>query len=645
MIDYLLQVGISNAVFALGLALVAVWVNARTRQPHLAYLLWLLVFIKLVTPPIVNIPVVFGETDHAQPASEFDLAAAPALAAPDMIRDLSEADREDWRSAVAATLGPIWNTTKPWFVMIWAGGGLLIVALTVFRVVRFDRLLRRHSQRAPHEIQDVARQIACQLRLNRMPEIRITNVDIFPMVWWVGRRVQVVIPGSLVKQLTTPQWRMVLAHELAHVRRKDYLVRWLEWLTGALFWWNPVVWWARRNLRAAEEICCDLLVLSSLNPDPHHYAGSILNAVESLVCPVSRPPAIASEINSGGFLERRFEMIVTGDARKQISRWSRLAVLSLMLVSLPFGMAYAQDFDKVKKKLDKSVKKGHLTEQQADVMMDTLRRMSDQDPEEAGLKERMRDAGARIRDAIREGEITEAEGKAKLEGLRKRRLAGIAGGLEREHRSDDEELKEVLTRIKKAVAAGELSKEEAEEKVRLIKEKLAKVLKLKEKEKAKKAKDENARSGVEGLTGNWRGNLSEEKLKAISEKLRKAIAEGEITEEDAKRRLGRLLKVMGEQKERKKREDDGSSEGQKEKLRELGGRIRMAIEEGELSEEEGKRKYAAILRELAKREELEKDKERKEFKKRKESKELEKHEELKKRKKKRKVRDDESTDR
>ena len=113
-----------------------------------------------------------------------------------------------------------------------------------------------------------------------------------------------MIPTALLDQMEAAQWRWVLAHELAHVRRRDYMVRWLEWLACVCFWWNPVVWWAQRNLRAMEEICCDEMVMSCLNPKPKFYADSLLSAVEFLARPAIRPPAMASEINSGGFLER-----------------------------------------------------------------------------------------------------------------------------------------------------------------------------------------------------------------------------------------------------------------------------------------------------------------------------------------------------
>lgn len=97
--------------------------------------------------------------------------------------------------------------------------------------------------------------------------------------------------------------RPALAHELAHVRRRDYLVRWIEWLACVCFWWNPVVWWARYNLRINEELCCEAQVVSSLKPKPHTYGDSLLKAVEILFYPAHRPPAMASEINSGRLLK------------------------------------------------------------------------------------------------------------------------------------------------------------------------------------------------------------------------------------------------------------------------------------------------------------------------------------------------------
>ena len=85
---------------------------------------------------------------------------------------------------------------------------------------------------------------------------------------------RVVIPATLPKQIGSERLRWILAHELAHVKRRDHLVRWLEWLACVAFWWNPIVWWTRRNLRLDEEVACDAMVLDRLNAEPRAYAGS-----------------------------------------------------------------------------------------------------------------------------------------------------------------------------------------------------------------------------------------------------------------------------------------------------------------------------------------------------------------------------------
>jgi beta-lactamase regulating signal transducer with metallopeptidase domain len=64
-----------------------------------------------------------------------------------------------------------------------------------------------------------------------------------------------LLPRDLLDELTPDERDALLAHELAHVRRRDHWVRLLELAATALFWWYPVAWWARAALRRAEERC------------------------------------------------------------------------------------------------------------------------------------------------------------------------------------------------------------------------------------------------------------------------------------------------------------------------------------------------------------------------------------------------------
>ena len=269
MIDFFFQMGLSNACLSLVLAVVAMLVGARARRPQLAYMLWLLVFIKLVTPPIVKIPIVTipaqGETAVA--INENSRIGQLLSNNPQLNIEVSQ-----W-----STLGSTaWNHARVWLPPIWLVGIAVVFAFSIVRVCRFRRLLAAKSEAVRQDLQTAAVEIARRLGLNKIPTILTTSANLSPMVWWTGGKVRIVIPKALLDRMEAQQWKWILAHELAHVRRRDYLVRWLEWLACVCFWWNPVVWWAQRNLRATEEICCDELVISCLNPKPKFYANSLL---------------------------------------------------------------------------------------------------------------------------------------------------------------------------------------------------------------------------------------------------------------------------------------------------------------------------------------------------------------------------------
>jgi beta-lactamase regulating signal transducer with metallopeptidase domain len=377
MSDYLLQMALSNGFIALALALVALVVGAKSKRPHLAHLLWILVLVKLVTPPLVTVPVVaFPGQPGAAVAISGDLRTVPLAM---NSRSLSTAAVAEM--AQMPSIGTIVQRGKPWFIFAWLLGSAIVLVCSLSRVHRFNRFLAATSGVAPPSVQAAAERIAQRLDLNRMPKLTTTSAHISPVVWWTGGQVRVVIPSALIEQMDEKQLEWILAHELAHVKRGDYLVRWLEWLACVGFWWNPVVWWAQRNLRAAEEVCCDALVLSSLRPKPRSYANSLLMVAEYLAHPVIHPPAMASEINSGGFLERRIRMIVSDRPRQVQSRWLTICVLLCAMVIIPFGMANAQDQEAVEKRLGRAIEQGEITVRQAAAMMEVLEGWTKDDDE------------------------------------------------------------------------------------------------------------------------------------------------------------------------------------------------------------------------------------------------------------------------
>jgi len=338
MTEFLLQLGLSNLLVALVIAVVAWVVQTTGKRPAVAHLLWLIVLAKLVTPPLVTIPVVAFPGLAASATEAVSDGSGLAAAAATLTEPVASRD-ETALSVFSGSLVEGWGTG---LVLLWVVGSLCVLVWTLLRISKFNRLLRVAGREAPAAMQQVAGELAERLGLKEMPTILTTSASLAPMVWWVGGRVRVVIPAALVEDMDAAETRWILAHELAHVRRRDHQVRWLEWLVCVAFWWNPVAWWARRNLRINEELCCDALVLSALEPSRKTYASALVTVIESLAFPAIRPPAMASEIMSGGALERRLRTIVSAHPLPGTPRWLQACIVILSLGLLPLGIAYAE---------------------------------------------------------------------------------------------------------------------------------------------------------------------------------------------------------------------------------------------------------------------------------------------------------------
>ena len=130
----------------------------------------------------------------------------------------------------------------------------------------------------------------------------------------------------------------LIAHELVHLERRDYLVRWLELAALGWYWWHPVAWWARRNLSAAQEQCCDARVLSLFPQSARAYAETLLATVEFLAEP-SRPlPAGASGFSEFGHLHRRLTMILQSTPSRRVAWPLRASLLAFAVAVLPLSL-------------------------------------------------------------------------------------------------------------------------------------------------------------------------------------------------------------------------------------------------------------------------------------------------------------------
>ena len=339
MVDVLLQIGMAKLLVSMVLACLAWLVQRRVGHPSVAHPLWLLVLIALLLPAVVALPVLPGEGGAAGAVIIGDVGVAGGVAE----RFVGAATRND---AESVTRLPAWIAEHGRIALatLWLVVAAGLFGWTLVRALRFRHWLMRSSGPASRALLDEVAEIGHCLGLARMPEVHTTTARVSPMVFWSGGRVRLLIPSSLLASLDRHELRAVLAHELAHVRRRDYLVRWIEWLACSAFWWNPVAWWARRESRAAEEASCDALGVTALKCAPRDYAKSLLRAVELLSKPPTPPiPAFASgaaNSRSPRALERRIRMLVSGKSTVKAPRWKRVAGATATVCLLPLGLVY-----------------------------------------------------------------------------------------------------------------------------------------------------------------------------------------------------------------------------------------------------------------------------------------------------------------
>lgn len=280
---------VSNVLLALVLALAAWFMQRWLRRPAIAHVLWALALVKLITPPLVSVPL--GEPPG-------NLACALGACGCAQHAQTHHGARDQ----------------LPWVLLaVWSAGAGATGWIAWRRWVRLRRLLE-HASPASSEWQALAANLAAGLSLRRPPEILAVPGRLPPLVVAGRLRPRMLLPTALMGELNGSQRAALLLHELVHIKRGDHLVRMLELAVGMAYWWLPIVGSIGRQLRACEEMCCDAAVVAHLPQARRDYANLLLNVVD-FVDPLPRlavPQGAAMSAATG--LEQRL-LAILDDAK------------------------------------------------------------------------------------------------------------------------------------------------------------------------------------------------------------------------------------------------------------------------------------------------------------------------------------------
>lgn len=191
----------------------------------------------------------------------------------------------------------------PWLAPFWIAGVALIYVRRMAGGVSIRRLRQRGVCSAPEHWQSELARLSAQLRISRPVLLLESCLADVPIV--LGHfRPLILMPVGLLTGLPAEQVQTILLHELAHIRRHDYLVNVLQRLVEGLFFYHPAIWWISRVVRVEREDCCDdFAVLMSGNA---HVYASALAALEQRRHAVVEPAVAAT----GGSVLKRIRRVL-----------------------------------------------------------------------------------------------------------------------------------------------------------------------------------------------------------------------------------------------------------------------------------------------------------------------------------------------
>ena len=384
----LLEWAIANSLLVLLLAPICLLVGRSVRSPAFRHGLWILLLIKLLTPPLLAVELPLeavsllswsgpGQTasvtavvstagvdlstgqltslDHAE-AGAIDLTQLPSAVNP--LEPIS-ANAATAASVVAAgktglsaqaCLDPTCNSTEfaaamfgwkdwPWqtcgliAVSVWICGAVVMFGIQLSRMWNFWMRVRRGSF-SSLELENELARLVRQLNRRSAPKAVLVDGVVSPMLLGFGPWAQILFPEQLYRQLSSEARSTLLLHELAHYYRGDHYVRLLELVASWLFWWHPAVWWAIREIEVAEEECCDRWVVDRTASSPRCYAEALLDTIDFLCERNPLMPPVVSGLGNPRELRGRLVQIMQGH-RQPVRLVLVRTAIALLACTLP----------------------------------------------------------------------------------------------------------------------------------------------------------------------------------------------------------------------------------------------------------------------------------------------------------------------
>jgi beta-lactamase regulating signal transducer with metallopeptidase domain len=357
-----------------GLAIGGAWLVCRClprMSPRARSWIWRLVFLKLcllvLWPDALPISLFSNPTVHLErlaPPADFRMDSWPASIFPGpterIERSPAPAGRNSFEGQGVPRQGDLSSRPEAllpsdsrqhfaaWarvcLLVLWLGAVVLLAIRTTQGRLVAQKVLRESVPITDPQLREQCAVLSRQLRLKKPPGLRSQENVPGPLAAGVFRPV-IVLPASFADCFTSQEIRLVLAHELAHLHRRDLFWGWLRHFVKAVLFFHPLVWVAHDEAALADEIACDEAALRAVNAPVVDYAGTLLRVTEqSLLWPTAALVAGGAGMSlSCRMMARRLQALPQmRNLSSRMARWKRrratLLGCAALAVLLPVGL-------------------------------------------------------------------------------------------------------------------------------------------------------------------------------------------------------------------------------------------------------------------------------------------------------------------
>ena len=343
MIRFLLcNVFISGIV---GILLIAKWVFRNNLSSRMQYNLWLLLLGLLAVPFIpfrlISFPQIFSWLSSVRnsSASHTDVGA-------NNVMDTGLSGTTNWMNDFAISVNHDTSSVTGYILLsIWIVGMLVMMILVIKSSLRLRTIKRSALPLQNPEVRRLYNKCLNEMKIIRNIPVYSTAFLKSPII--VGfLKPCIYLPIHLISDYHESDMRYMLLHELQHYRHKDAIANYLMNFAGVLYWFNPFVWFALREMRNDREIACDTSVLKMLEEDDYeNYGNTLINFIEKVS--ISPFPFAASLSGNMKQIKRRIINIASYEKPtfyKKLKGMTAFILTTVLIMGLtPFISTYAAD--------------------------------------------------------------------------------------------------------------------------------------------------------------------------------------------------------------------------------------------------------------------------------------------------------------